>query len=128
VGKLAGGAGALYRAGGEGAEAVGVGAGPVAIDGVGSSGGGNGEGKRKGRGEEGTREASRWLEVRGAAVLRPVAVAWHCRRRKKAPGGPSGLKWPGCSWAGARERERKKTGPGKAFGPKAKNKRMGFEI
>jgi hypothetical protein len=53
VGKLAGGAGALYRAGGEGAEAVRVGAGPAAIDGVGSSGGGNGEGKQKGRGEDG---------------------------------------------------------------------------
>ncbi len=87
------------------------------------------EGETEGRGNGGAEEVEGWRhrftsgkearrpegEPGGGSFGRPVVAAWHCRRRKKAPGGPSGPKWPGCSWAGAGERERKKDRAGKGF-------------
>jgi hypothetical protein len=53
VGEVAGGVGAFYRAGGEGAEAVGEGARPAAINGAISSGGRKWGGETGSRGGEG---------------------------------------------------------------------------
>jgi hypothetical protein len=81
VGEVAGGVGAFYRAGGEGAEAVGEGARPAAINGAISSGGRKWGGETGSRGGEGGGGDDSLCHGRGGVLQRGGEMAAQSTRR-----------------------------------------------